>query len=99
MPEVIVSASENESSPINRPWIVFPEIIGVSIVAIYAPLYLVQMFMAGHVVWSVMGLAGWAVGVATTVVCFKHRLYLLAFCPMLLMLGVGLLIHHTLFPK
>jgi len=94
-----VSASEEEKASINQKWIVFPEIIGVSAIAIYAPFYLVHMFMAGHFVWSILGFIGWSAGVTATLFCFKHRLYFAALLPMLLIPGVGLLIDQVLFPK
>ena len=82
---------------INQPWILFPEIIGATIVAIYSPFYLAKMFFAGHVLLSLLGGIGWLAGAATTAWCLKQRLYMAAFWPMFIVLGVGLLIHHTLF--
>jgi hypothetical protein len=95
----IEEENEEEKPPINQPWIIFPEIIGASIVAIYAPFYLVQMFLAGHILWALLGFVGWLAGVTATVFCLKHRMYFMAIWPMLLVLGVGVLIDQTLFPK
>ena len=94
-----MSSPENDQPSINQPWIVFPEIVGATIVAIYAPFYLAKMFMAGHIALSVLGGVCWLAGVLGTVLCLKHRLYLLTLLPMLLVLGAGVIVNHTLFPQ
>jgi hypothetical protein len=92
-----MSTREPQDSPLDQPWIVFPEIIGATIVAVWAPIYLAKLLFAGHVVLSLAGFVGWLVGVALTVICLKERMYVLAFWPMLLLLlGVGLLVHQAL---
>jgi hypothetical protein len=90
-----MTAPEREDSPLSQPWIVFPEIIGVTIVAVSAPIYLARHLVAGHIALALAGFVCWLVGVGLTVVCLRKRMFVLAFWPMLLLLGVGLLIHKA----
>ena len=78
----------------DNPAIVFPEIIGVAIVATYSPFYLWQIFQAGHGAVAALGAVGWAVGVTLTIALLRRKQFVLALAPMVLVLGVGLLIHR-----
>ncbi len=92
-------SDEDDQPSTGQQWVVFPEIIPVGIIAIYAPYYLAEMFSAGHVLWAILGSFGWLIGVVATYFCLKFRMYFLALIPMLLVLGVGLLVNNTLFAK
>lgn len=94
-----MSLPDSNRPSINQPWIVFPEIIGATIVAIYAPFHLAKMFMAGHIALSFLGSVCWLAGIFGTALCLRYRLYPLTFLPMLLVLGAGVLINHALFPQ
>ena len=90
-----MTAPEHDDSPVSQPWIVFPEIIGVTIVAVSAPIYLVGQLVAGHIALALAGFVCWLVGVVLTVVCLKKRMFVLAWWPMFVLLGVGFLIHKA----
>lgn len=72
----------------ESPIILFPEIIGVSIVALLAPVYLVKILLSGQVLAGAAGLALWSVALFFTVRFIGRRQYGFAYLPMLAMLGL-----------
>jgi polyferredoxin len=74
------------------PWILFPEIIGVSVVALLLPLPLVHMVLSGKALAGAVGLAFWLVAVFFAVRLIRRRQYGLAYLPMLATAGLFFLI-------
>jgi hypothetical protein len=65
------------------PWILFPEIIGISIIALLLPLPLVHLLMAGHAFYGTAGLLIWLASTFYSVRFIRRRDYGLACLPML----------------
>lgn len=65
------------------PWILSPEIIGISIIALLLPLPLVHLLMAGHAVYGIAGLLIWLAAIFFFVRLIRRRHYGLAYLPML----------------
>ena len=82
---------ENELD--KNPAIIFPEIIGITIIALYTPFYLYKLFQIGHYLISGLGFLMWGIGVYFTIYSLKEKNYFLAIFPMLVILGVGYLIN------
>jgi len=61
----------------------FPEIIGVSILALLLPLPLLHLLLSGHVLASIAGFALWFVALFFAVRFIRRRQYGFAYFPML----------------
>ena len=85
---------EDRSFP-NGPWVIFPEIIGILIVAILAPFALIQMYSTGKVLLSIIGFCVWLVSIIYTSIFIKREQYFLAWLPMTGILIAGLIINYT----
>lgn len=79
--------NENPSS-----WILFPEIIGISLLTLLLPLPLVHMLLSGQVFAGILGFVFWLAALFFTVRFIWLRQYRLAWLPMLLMIGLFFLI-------
>ncbi len=77
----------------NNPAIIFPEIIGTTIVAIASPFYLYKLFENGYYLISGIGIIIWSVGIYFTIYALREKNYFIALLPMLMILGCGFLIH------
>jgi hypothetical protein len=75
-----MSANEQPDGP--GPWILFPEIIGISIIGLLLPLPLVHLLLAGHPFLGASGLLVWLVAVFFTVQFIRRRHYGLAYLSM-----------------
>lgn len=72
----------------ESPIILFPEIIGVSLVALLAPAYLVRILLSGQMTAGIAGLALWFIALFFTVRFIWRRQYIFAYLPMIAMLGL-----------
>ena len=70
------------------PWILFPEVIGISVLALLLPLPLVHMLLAGQVFAGIVGFAFWLVALLFAVLFIRRRQYVLVWLPMLVMVGL-----------
>jgi polyferredoxin len=74
------------------PWILFPEIIGISMIALLLPLPLVHMLLSGQAFAGIVGFAVWLVAVSLAVRFIRRHQYGLAYLPMFGLLGLFFLI-------
>jgi hypothetical protein len=88
---------ENEQS--ESPVILFPEIIGVSIVTLLAPVGLIKLLVSGHAVVGMVGFALWFVALLFTVRLIRRRQYGFALLPMMALLGLYFLLYKALNPS
>ena len=72
----------------ESPMILFPEILGVAVMAIVTPVCLVKLFLSGHVIASIVGFVFWFTALFFTVRFIKRRQYFFAYLPMLAILGL-----------
>jgi hypothetical protein len=79
----------------NGPWILFPEVIGIAIIAIFTPYALFQMYISGKVLFSIIGFIVWSISLIYTVILIKKERYFLARLPMTGILAAGFLINYT----
>jgi len=86
-----VSANEQPDGP--GPWILFPEIIGISIIGLLLPLPLVHLLLAGHAFLGASGLLVWLVAVFFTVKFIRRRQYGFAYLPMGVIAGLFLIVY------
>jgi hypothetical protein len=70
------------------PWILFPEIIPISVVAVLLPLPFAHMLLSGQALAGIVGLAFWLVAVLLSVHFVRRRRYWLVLFPMLAMVGL-----------
>ncbi len=70
------------------PWILFPEIIGICVLAVLLPLPLVHMLLSGQALASIVGFAFWFAALFFAVLFIRRRQYVFVFLPMLAMLGL-----------
>ena len=82
----------------ESPLILFPEIIGVSVIALLLPLPFVHLLLSGHAFAGIAGLALWITALCFTVRFIRRRQYGLAYLPMLVMVGLFYIIHRELSP-
>jgi hypothetical protein len=75
------------------PWILFPEIIVISIIGLLLPLPLVHLLLAGHALLGTAGLLVWLAAVFFSVLFVRRRQYGLAFLPMIATAGLFLLVY------
>ncbi len=76
------------------PWILFPEIIGISVIALLLPFPLVHMVLSGQALAGTTGFAFWLVAVFLAVRFIRRRQYGLAYLPMLVLVGLFFLIRR-----
>jgi hypothetical protein len=93
---VLAGDPEAEQFSVDRPWIVLPAATGTTIIALWIPLFLVQVFARGEIIVSFSGFAAWLVGVFTTVLLLRRRQYFWAPAPMILLLCAALLFEFNL---
>jgi hypothetical protein len=80
----------------ESPFWLFPEIIGVSAIALAAPVWLIKIWVAGYVVTSVAGVALWLSGVSLMVRFILRRQYFLAYLSMIPLFCLFYMIHRAL---
>jgi hypothetical protein len=80
----------------NGPWILFPEIIGVTVVALLLPLPLVHLLLSGHALAGIAGFALWFTALFFTVRFIRRRQYVFAYLPMLVVIGLFYIIYKGL---
>ena len=80
----------------ESPLILFPEIIGVSIIAVLLPLPLVHLVLSGYAPAGIAGLVVWFTALVFTVRFIRRREYGLAYLPMLVIIGLFYIIYKTL---
>lgn len=71
-----------------RLWILFPEIIGTSIVALFLSLPPVHMLLSGQVFAGIVGLVLWLAALLCAIRFMWRRQYALVWLPMLVMIGL-----------
>jgi len=74
------------------PWILFPEIIGISVLALLLPLPLVHMLLSGQMLASIAGFAFWFAALFFAVRFIRRRQYGLVYFPMFAMVGLYFII-------
>jgi hypothetical protein len=74
------------------PWILFPEIIGISVLALLLPLPLVHLLLSGHALAGIAGFALWFAALFFTGRFIRRRQYGFAYFPMLAMVGLYFMI-------
>ena len=77
----------------NNPAVIFPEIVGVLVTALATPYYLFGLYEKGYILVAGAGCLIWGLGVYYTIGLMRKKLYILAWFPMLLILGAGYLTH------
>ena len=77
-------------------WILFPDIIRIAILAVLLPLPLVHLLLSGQALEGSVGLALWAAALYSTVRFLRRRLYLQAWIPMLVLVGLFLTVHQLI---
>jgi hypothetical protein len=70
------------------PLILFPEVIGISILALLLPLPLAHMLISGQVLMGILGFAAWLAALFFAVLFIRRRQYALVWLPMLVMVGL-----------
>jgi hypothetical protein len=70
----------------------FPEVIGISILALLLPLPLVHMLLSGQVFMGIVGFVFWFAALFFAVRFIRRRQYVLVWLPMLVMVGSFLII-------
>ena len=70
------------------PLILFPEVIGVSILALLLPLPLVHMLISGQVLLGILGFAFWLAALFLAVLFIRRGQHGLVWLPMLMMVGL-----------
>ena len=86
-----MSANEQPDGP--GPWILCPEIIGISIIGLLLPLPLVHLLLAGHAFLGASGLLAWLVAMFFTVKFIRRRQYGFAYLPMGVIAGLFLIVY------
>ena len=86
-----MSANEQPNGP--GPWILFPEIAGISVIGLLLPLPLVHLLLAGHAFLGASGLLVWLVAVFFTVKFIRRRQYGFAYLPMGVIAGLFLIVY------
>ncbi len=79
----------------SGPWILFPEIIGTSVVAVLLPLPLVHLLVSGQAFAGIAGFAVWFAALFFAVKFVRRRQYVLGLFPMLALLGLFLVIRKA----
>lgn len=74
------------------PWILFPEIIGTSVVAVMLPLPLLQMLLSGQALVGIAGFTFWLGALFYAVRFTRQRRYGLVLFPMLVMWALLLIV-------
>jgi hypothetical protein len=90
--------NQKENDLSHNALILFPEIIGVSLMAIIMPFLLVKMLRAGHLLASVAGFLVWGIALFIAVSCIRRRQYALAYLPMIVIFGLYFLVWKALHP-
>lgn len=85
--------SDNDQTDGPGPWILFPEIIGISIIALLLPLPLIHLLLSGHAVLGASGFFVWLVAVCFTVRFIRRRQYGFAYLPMGIIAGRFLIVY------
>jgi hypothetical protein len=86
-----MSANEQRDGP--GPWILFPDIIGTSIIGVLLPLPLVHLLLAGHALLGALGLLVWAGAVFFTIRFIRRRQYGFACLPLGVIAGLFLIVY------
>src|SRR6266568_496468 len=68
------------------PWILFPEIIGISVLTLLLPLPLLHMMLSGQVFAGIVGFTFWLAALFYAVRFMRRRQYVLVWFPMLVMI-------------
>jgi hypothetical protein len=84
--------STEDQSGKPGPWILFPEIIGISVIALLLPLPLIHILLSRQAFAGIVGFAVWLVAVFLAVRFIRRRQYGLAWLPMLGLVGLFFLI-------
>ncbi len=87
-----MSANAQPGGP--GPWILFPEIVGISIIGLLVPLPLVHLLLAGHALLGASGLLVWLVGVFFGVRFIRRRQYGFACLAMGIIAGLSLIVYQ-----
>lgn len=87
----IMSTDRQRDGP--GPWILFPEIIGVSVIGLLLPLPLIHLLFAGHAFLGTAGLLVWLAAVFFSVRFIRRRQYGLAYLPLAVIVGLFLIVH------
>ena len=69
-------------------WILFPEIIGISVLAVLLPLPLIHMLLSGQALAGIAGLTCWLAALLCAARFIRQRRYVLVWFPMLVMIGL-----------
>jgi hypothetical protein len=77
---------EEQEDRRESPLILFPEIIGISVLALLLPLPLVHLLLSGHALAGIGGFVLWFSAVFFAVRFIRRRQYGLAYLPMLVLL-------------
>ena len=85
-----MKTEKHEGGP--GPWILFPEIIGISVLALLLPLPLIHMLLSGQALGGIAGFALWSGAIFLTVRFIRRRQYGLAYLPMAAMVGLFFII-------
>jgi len=93
--EEFETMSANDQRDCPSPWILFPEICGVSIIGLLLPLPLVHLLLAGHAGLGATGLLVWGAAVGFSVRFIRRRQYGLAYLPMVVIAVLFLVVYKV----
>ncbi len=80
--------STEEQDDKQNPWILFPEIIFVSLLTLLLPLPLVHLLLSGQVFAGIVGFAFWLAALSFAVRLIRRQQYVLVWLPMFVMIGL-----------
>ncbi len=86
----IMNAEKRGDGP--GPWILFPEVIGTSVVALLLPLPLIHLIASGQVVAGGVGFVTWLAAVFFAVRFIRRRQYAFILLPLLALIGLFLVV-------
>ena len=84
--------SDKKQSDELGPLILFPEVTGISILALLLPVPLVHMLLSGQVFMGIIGFVFWFAALFFAVRFVRRRQHGLVWLPMLVMVGLFLII-------
>ena len=87
---------EEQDERRESPMILFPEIIGVSIIALLLPLPLIHLLLSGHALASIAGFVLWSTALFFIVRFIRRRQYGFAYLPMLALIGLFYIVYKEL---
>ena len=88
---------EEQGDKRGGPMILFPEILGLAVMAIAAPIYLIKILVSGQALVGIAGLVIWFTALLITARLIWRRQYFFAYLIMLAIFGLYYIIQKRLW--